>query len=117
MAQRRWFDPSQPQTLQAAVMLSYFNAALAVIYALLLGGGLVLILLVEGIAANGIANDQRWGYWLGVGVAALYLILQIIGFITFSQSFSYVLNMLFAGMLLALLLHPMSRAYQRIWFH
>jgi uncharacterized membrane protein (DUF2068 family) len=113
---RRWFDPSQPQTLQAAVLFSYLNAALAIL-SLFFGASLALILLVEGIAANGIANDERWGYWLGVVTACIFLVLQLIGFVTFSHGFAGLLNLFFAGVLLALLLHPQSRAYQRVWFH
>ena len=31
-------------------------------------------------------------------------------------SISVIINLLFAAALLALLLHPMSRSYERIWF-
>jgi uncharacterized membrane protein (DUF2068 family) len=114
---RRWFDPSQPQTLQAAVLFCYVNAALALLSLLVGAGSLSLLLLVEGVAANGIANDQRWGYWLGIATAVLYLLLAVVGLFTFSHSIGSLLNIAFAAILVALLLHPQSRAYQRVWFH
>jgi uncharacterized membrane protein (DUF2068 family) len=113
---RKWFDQSQPQTLQAAVMFSYLNAAISLFYLVVFGAGLSLILLVLGGAAYGIANEKRWAYWLAVVVACLYLALQLIGFVTFSHGLSGLLNLFFAGILVVLLLHPQSRAYRKVWF-
>ncbi len=61
---RRWFDPSQPQTLQGAVMLSYVTAAISLLL-VLFGAYPLVISLGLGAAAYGVANEQRWGYWLG----------------------------------------------------
>jgi len=96
------------------VVLCYINAAFALL-SLVIGGGLALILLVEAVAANGIANSRKWGYWLAVVGAAVYLVSQLIG-LAFGLSLGSVLSLLFAGVLVVLLLHPMSRAYQRTWF-
>ena len=63
---RKWFDQSQPQTLQAAVLFCYLNAALAIIYVIAFGATLPLVLLVAALGANGIANEKRWGYWVAV---------------------------------------------------
>jgi len=116
MEQRKWIDQSQPQTLQAATLLCYLNAALAVIYFLAFGAGLSLILLLLGGAAYGIANEWRWTYWGAAFLAGLYLVAQIVAF-TLGASLGGVLNLLFAVVLVVLLLHPQSREYQRIWFH
>ncbi len=115
--QRKWFDQSQPQTLQAAVIFTYINAVLAVITLIGTGIGPGVLLIVAGIGANGIANEQRWGYRLAVGCAALYLLFSLALFVWISFSFYTILNLLFAGVLFALLIHPQSREYEKIWFH
>jgi hypothetical protein len=113
METRRWTNPSQPQTLQIAVFLLYIDAVLA----LLRGGGLYLIsflLIAGGIAAGfGIANEKRWGYGLGLVMAGMPFALRLL----FSQDFRLgLINLIFDIALVALLLHPQSRDYQRIWF-
>jgi hypothetical protein len=113
--QGRWIDKSQPQTLQGAVLFSYLNAALAVLTFLVLGAGISLVLVLLAFAAYGIANDKRWGYWSAVVLSCLYLLAQVIFFVA-GGIIGGLLNLLFAGLLVALLLHPQSREYQRIWF-
>jgi uncharacterized membrane protein (DUF2068 family) len=113
---RKWFDQSQPQTLQAAVLFCYLNAALAIIYLIAFHAPLPLVLVVAAVGANGVANEKRWGYWLAVVAASIYVVLQLVAFIGFSQSLGSILNLAFAVVLVVLLLHPESRHYQRIWF-
>lgn len=115
MAQGRWIDKSQPQTLQGAVIFSYINAALGLLTFLAFGAGLSVVLLLLAVAAYGIANDRRWGYWSAVVLSCLYLFGQLVYFV-FGGGIGGVLNLLFAGLLVALLLHPQSREYQRVWF-
>jgi energy-converting hydrogenase Eha subunit C len=114
--ERRWFDRSQPQTLQGAVMLSYLTAAFGVI-------GLIIrfyplddiVMMGLGVGGFGVANEKRWGYRLGVALAGLNVLLDLVvlvrGFI------GIFLNLLFGVVLLALYLHAQSREYERIWFH
>jgi hypothetical protein len=111
---RRFLDPSQPQTLQGAVMLSYINALFALI-GLIFGSGIIAIGLLEGVGAYAIANEKRWGYRLNVVVSILFLLATIAQFV-YSLSFAALIPLGFAIVLVALLLHPMSREYQRIWF-
>src|SRR5207244_2407571 len=71
METRRWVNPSQPQTLQIAVFLLYFNAVFTAIF-----GGLFSVfglLIIAGCAAAGfgIANEQKWGYGVGVAMARM----------------------------------------------
>ena len=89
---RRWFNPSQPQTLQIAVWLLYFNAVGGLIF------GSVYIT-------------------LGVSMALLQvlLIVAVVGLLGLFKGVALI-SFLFAVALVALLLHPMSRDYQRIWF-
>ena len=118
MAPRRWLNPSLPPTLQGAVLFSYLNAGLSLLSMLLGGASLVgLVLLIGGVGAHGIANERRWGYQVCLAVALVYLVLQLFFFLLFPVVFSELLTLLFTGVLVELLLHPMSRSYQRIYFH
>jgi hypothetical protein len=114
MADRRWLDRTQPQTLYIAVILLYINAVFQLIF-----GGLFSILglvLVAGqVAAGfGIANEKKWGYGLGLVMAFLPFVLQLI---VFHNPFAAgLITLMFEIALVALLLHPQSREYQRIWF-
>jgi hypothetical protein len=104
----RWVDRSQPQTLMMATMILYINA----VFSLLGGFGLGLALAVGQVAAGlGIANEKKWGYWLGVALTAL-----VVGWLVFFFSFYAVLTLIFYVALLALLLHPQSRSYRKTWF-
>jgi hypothetical protein len=110
----RWFPSSQPQTLQIAVMLLYWNAALGLIVGLFahgLGRLLLLLIVAEVAGAFGIANERKWGYVTALAAACLPLALLILGVLA-----GGLLNLLFQIALVALLLHPMSRNYYKIWF-
>ena len=107
-------NPTQPQTLQIAVFLLYLNG----IFTLLFGGIFVpfgvLIIVGSVAAAYGIANERKWGYGLGVAMALLPFALIIAN--RSNPLNGGIINLLFEVALVALLLHPMSRDYQRIWF-
>jgi len=110
----RWLDKTQPQTLMMATLLMYVNAGwsllgwLASHYSFIF----LLLLVIGPVAAGwGVANEKKWGYWLGLALALL-----TVGFLIINFSFVSIINLLFYGALVALLLHPQSRAYRRIWF-
>ena len=117
METRRWTNPTQPQTLQIAVFLLYINAVFTALFGGL--GSVLGIVLVAGQAAGGfgIANEKRWGYNLGLAMAFLPFVLRIaiggVGSILGGD----IINTMFEVALVALLLHPQSRDYQKIWFH
>ena len=116
METRRWTNPTQPQTLQIAVFLLYINA----VFTALLGGlgSIIGIALVAGGAAGGfgIANEKKWGYNVGLAMAFLPFILRI-AFNGVENIFGgSIINLMFEIALVALLLHPQSRDYQKIWF-
>lgn len=72
--------------------------------------------LVYGFAGLGIANGEKLGWKVGVGVAAGAVILPLLAVgprIIVSQ---YVISLIFDVALLVALLHPQSRNHQRIWF-
>jgi hypothetical protein len=120
METRRWTNPSQPRTLQIAVFLLYANAVINVLFLAVLF--LPIFLLTIGYVASGygIANDRRWGYWLGVGLAALGLLpfAWIIMNDGLGELFALpvLISAVFPVALFALLIHPESRDHQRIWF-
>jgi hypothetical protein len=110
MPSNRWLDKTQPQTLMMATLLMYVNAVLALITTRSIP--FLLVLVVGPVAAGwGIANEKKWGYWLGVALAVLTVL-----YFALHISFGSIVNLLFYGALVALLLHPQSRAYRRIWF-
>ena len=121
MEQRRFFDPNQPQTLQGAVLFSYLNAGISILSFLSAHNFwsrlVALTLIVGGVGAFGIANERRWGYYLAVGVAGVFLVAQVVMFFLFPFVFAAMLNLLFSVFLLAVVLHPTSRSYQRLYFH
>ncbi|MEM9036218.1 MAG: hypothetical protein AAGA99_06590 [Actinomycetota bacterium] len=113
----RWTSPNQPQTLQIAVFLMYFRAIFSLLGArvLFVPAALVLPLIIGLVAgALGIANEKRWGYIVGLVVAAVPVLYEIRFLV--QGEYEVLIQLLFDGALLALLLHPMSRDYQRIWF-
>ena len=114
MNENRFLNPHQPQTLYSAVILGYIQAFFNLLSLLP-----VLFLVALGLAAGGygISNEKKWGYALAVGSAVVQIlyVLQRYGGDTFSNV-GLLLNFLFDAALVALLLHPMSRDYQRIWF-
>ena len=114
METRRWTNPSQPQTLQIAVFLLYINAIFAVLQGAL-AAPIGILIVAGGVAAGfGIANERRWGYGLGLLMAFLPFIIRLAyGASLLGYS---VIDLMFEIALIALLLHPQSRDYQRIWF-
>ncbi len=117
MASRRFLNPAQPQTLVIAVYLLYLNAAF-LLFALLQQGVFrwyYLLSVVAGmIGGFGIANEKKWGY--GVGIAAAIAPFAIRMYETGNPFDLPLLSLMFAIALVALLLHPQSRDYQRLWF-
>ena len=132
MQTRRWTNPSQPQTLQIAVILLYLNAVFGLLLRSYtpfyetyrwLGTGLanyaaLLSFVGMAVSAYGIANERKWGYRLGVALtcAEVVLLLIAIGDLTNLLRAENLITTLFTVARAALLLHPMSREYQRAWF-
>lgn len=115
----RWFNPSHPQTLQAAVILGYISA----VFGLLGGtGGWFLLLFVGlGVGAFGSANNRRWGFYLLAVCAVLVALFWITSF-AFSIGGRLPLSLLllnrtvFPTALAVAAIHPHSREYQKVWF-
>ena len=142
--ERRYFNQSQPQTMQIAVFLLYANAVLGLIlssdnrflFEVAAGSllrtssdltGLIGLLLALGfivgsaVAAYLIANEKRIGYTLGLIVAAAPIVATVIivtigypGRVRVIDAID--IGFLFDVALLALLLHQQTRSYQKVWF-
>ena len=112
MPSNRWVDRTQPQTLMMATVLMYVNAALDLLLSIGAFSVIGLFLIVGQVGAGwGIANEKKWGYWLGVALAILLVVFTVL-----HLSFGSIVSLLFYAALLALLLHPQSRSYRRTWF-
>jgi hypothetical protein len=115
----RWVNTHQPQTLVNATILCYLQAALGLIFTVVAESQFVIIFILVGLVAGGfgVANEKKWGYTLAVAasvvqLAALLGVYRMDAFTTLNG----LLTFGFDAALVALLLHPMSRDYQRIWF-
>lgn len=112
-------NTTQPQTLQIAVILLYLNAGLSLILGGFLFFPLLILDVVTILAGYGIANERKWAYVLGVIVALIPLVPVVYDIIHHGLGLlggGNILNIMFEVALVALLVHPQSRDYQRIWF-
>ena len=118
MHEYKFLNQHQPQTLFIATLFCYIDAFFGFLGGVVTTSVLLAILTIVGLAAGGfgIANEKKWGYAVAVAAA----ILQIGGLLVVAGvsalGFPLILNTIFDGALVALLLHPESRGYQRIWF-
>ena len=113
--QWKWVNQFQPQTLYMATILCYVDA----VFGLIFSGGLLMRIFIAGllaVGALGIANEKKWGYAVAVGGAVLQVVMLFAWFGSDVFTSTLLINLLFDGALVALLVHPMSREYQRIWF-
>jgi hypothetical protein len=114
----RWVNPSQPQTLYGATILCYIDAVFGLLFGVIATSVLLGLLTVVGLAAGGfgIANEKKWGYAVGVVAAILQVVMLLAVFRLDVLGFPQIMSLMFDGLLVGLLVHPMSRDYQRIWF-
>ena len=137
MPERRWFNNRLPQTLAIAQFLLYFNAFFAALdlLSVSLNSRIQLtmlgrILAIAGLAANlyggwGIANELKKGYQVALLASFLPLLTRVVlawqagsvlgnlGFVLLGRS---LIDAMFQYALIGLLLHPMSKEHQKIWF-
>jgi len=118
VSEYRFLNQMQPQTLWIATLFCYIDAVFGFIGGVITTSALVAILTIVGLAAGGfgIANEKKWGYIVAVAAAILQVggLLAVAG--TDALAFPLIINLIFDGALVVLLLHPASREYQRIWF-
>jgi hypothetical protein len=111
--ERRFLNQYQPQTLVMGTLLCYVQGFFALFTGSVWG---LLVALGLGLGGYGIANEKKWGYGLATATAILVVlfVLAIAGFDVLE--FPLILGFMFDVALVALLVHPQSRDYQRIWF-
>jgi hypothetical protein len=144
--ERKFFNQSQPQTLQGAVFLLYANVVFALLFrtggesvfalaAYSIGRGhlsplaatrvgnitAVAVVLASAAAAYLIANEKKIGWRIGVAVAALpiaaLVILIVAGYPARTNILDAVsVKLIFDVALLVLLVHDQSRSYEKVWF-
>ena len=131
---RRWVNPSQPDLLQIAVFLGYFRGAFTLLFGLdqqffvFPAESFLRIALAAALAGGAylLANGRRLGWQLLVVAAALPLLARLLvafgirldggrDFSGISPLDYDVLGLIFEVALLALLLHPRSRQYEKVW--
>lgn len=133
---KKWFDRMQPQTLQIATWLLYFDGFFGLVDLLDGGGemyylrlrypgGILIGLAIIGLYAAGgllMANDRRLGYRLSVAAAISPFVVNFVVYSDVGASLRYrlfgsgIIGFAFDVALIALLLHPQSKEHQRIWF-
>ncbi|HZU74730.1 MAG TPA: hypothetical protein VE990_18380 [Acidimicrobiales bacterium] len=114
MSSRRWVNNTQPQTLQIAVILLYLNAVFLAVAGYLFSPFGLAVVAGQVLGAFGVANERKWGYLLALVVACLPLALLLMS--PRSILGANLLTLMFQVALVALLVHPHSRDYRRIWF-
>jgi hypothetical protein len=116
--QWKWVNQFQPQTLYMATILCYVDAVSGLIFGVIATSVLAALFIIVALAAGGfgIANEKKWGYAVALGGAVLQLVMLLVIFGVHVLTGTIIINLLFDVVLVALLLHPMSREYQRIWF-
>jgi len=139
---RKWFERSLPQTLQIALWLLYINGAFALIEYLdgtddlgyLRGrsavgalAGLIACVLFIGSGFL-IANEKRLGYNAAIAAAFSPFVMRLWAYSDFESQMGVsvslwdkvtgntMIGFAFDVALCALILHPMSRNHQRVWF-
>ncbi len=82
------------------------------------GLSLVELVVAVGLAAGGygIANDMKWGYGVALVAAILHAAIWLSLYRADVLGFPQIISFAFAVVLIVLIVHPMSRDYQRIWF-
>jgi hypothetical protein len=113
----KWINPHQPQTLYMAVILCYVDAVFGLLSLGYLGPLGLFIVLGLGGGGFGIANEKKWGYALAVAAAILQVLFFVaVGGLSALGNVQVLIGFAFDVLLVVLLLHPMSRSYERIWF-
>ncbi|HVV36878.1 MAG TPA: hypothetical protein VHC63_09775 [Acidimicrobiales bacterium] len=129
MQTRRWVNQSQPQTLVIATFLLYAGAVF-----ILLGQntgvgaalqsqqaenlGRLFVAVGGAVGAYFIAQEKKLGWFLGIAVAALPIVAKLAFCVRYHQSplSLDLVEWIFEIALLALIVHPQSRNYVRLWF-
>jgi len=117
--QWKWVNQFQPQTLYMATILCYVDAVFGLLFGFVATSVFAGLITIAALAAGGfgIANEKKWGYSAAVASATGYVLALLYYWGSDAlQDISKLISFMFAAALFLLLVHPMSRDYQRIWF-
>ena len=100
------------------VILCYVQGVFALLSYPDLGPPALLILVGLLAGGFGIANEKKWGYALAVTTAVFQIVVFMVrgGGLPALGNVGVLIGFGFDVLLVVLLVHPMSRSYQRIWF-
>jgi hypothetical protein len=135
---QRFFNRSFPQTLQVALILLYVRAFFSffelafnsdnvrLARGLRPGWGVLVLLAMVALHVGAgylMANERKVGYWMAIAAALSPLLLNLwlysgLRGLSFYDKISgrSTISLIFDVAFIAVVLHPMSRNYQRIWF-
>ncbi len=121
----QWINRSHPQMLYIATVLCYFQAIMGTLPLLgLRVGGLIAndpwiyLFILVGLAAGGvgIANDKKWGWYLGLSAAIVQIAMFFVIFHLEWLGSELIVGFIFDIALVGLLAHSQTREYVKIWF-
>lgn len=102
------------------MFLLYLDAVFGLFFGALFNVIGLILLVGSALAALGIANEHRWGYWLGVAMAAVglapFVYFALADGITHVISLPVLFDLVLPVVLAVALAHPQSRDYQRAFF-
>ena len=110
MQSRRWINRYQTQTLVLGNVLLYMEG----VFNLSRGSFFALIGVAMLLAGYGIANDKKVAWKLAVASSVASVLLRLSAQ---AGGLEILFSLIFPVALLALLIHPLSREYQKIWFN
>ena len=132
MSDQIWVNNRQPQTLYIAQVIMYFRGVMAILLggalfslgsvslfgSTLLGAVYTLLITVGVIAgAFGIANERHGATNSASRLQPPLALRVVVLFIAGLEALTFdTVGLLFDIALISLLLHPMSRDYQKVWF-
>jgi len=100
--------------LLIATYLLYISVAFDILFGRVRAPIQLLVTLGFLVGAFGISNERRFGYRVAVIMAGVNLLWEI--WLVVAVSLGFIINLIFSIALFALLVHPLSREHQRIWF-
>ena len=117
--QWKWVNQFQPQTLYMATILCYIDAVFGLLFGVVATSFLAGLITIIALGRRRLRHRQREE----VGLRGRRRRRGAAGRACCSRCSAptcsrrpLIISLLFDGALVALLLHPMSREYQRIWF-
>ena len=128
MSDTMWINQRQPQTLYISQFLLYFSAVISIfdqpptgVFSnyVIRNGLLIISIFGSAGGAFGIANNKRLGYILGIvaAIAPFAIRFELARQIDIGFAIEWnIIGGMFDVALIAALVHPMSRNYQKIWF-